>query len=211
MCAKSANVGLEFGSGRVTDRVPAPLLAALADLADWLETNQIPSMIIGGVAASLLGRPRLTQDIDALAMIPENEWDGALAAGAGHGIVSRIENAVDFARRSRVLLLQHSDSRIDIDLTLGSLPFERDAVDHSTFHEIGGIRLRLPRVQDLLVMKAIAHRPKDLQDIEALLDAHPGVNLDAARQWIGQFAAAAAMPDLLEDFEEIVSRCRTRQ
>jgi hypothetical protein len=27
-------------------------------------------MIIGGVAASVLGRPRLTQDIDALAILP---------------------------------------------------------------------------------------------------------------------------------------------
>lgn len=194
----------------MTDPVPAPLLAALADLVAWLESNRIPSMIIGGVAASLLGRPRLTQDVDALAIIPETEWEAALAAAAGHGIVPRIEDPVDFARRSRVLLLEHSESGIAIDLTLGSLPFERDAVANSTLHEIGGRRVRLPRVEDLLVMKAIAHRPKDLQDIEALLDAHPDLNLDAARRWIREFAAASAMPDLLGDFEEMVSRRRPR-
>lgn len=44
----------------MVDRVPAPLLAALADLVKWLDDAKMPSMIIGGVAASVLGRPRLT-------------------------------------------------------------------------------------------------------------------------------------------------------
>lgn len=56
-----------------------------------------------------------------------------------------------------MLLLEHSESGIAIDLTLGSLPFERDAVANSTLHEIGGRPVRLPQVEDLLVMKAIAH------------------------------------------------------
>ena len=58
--------GLVFGRHRVVDRVPATLLAALADLVKWLDVTKAPSMVIGGVAASVLGRPRLTQDVDAL-------------------------------------------------------------------------------------------------------------------------------------------------
>jgi hypothetical protein len=33
--------------------------------------------------------------------------------------------------------------------------------------------VRLPRIEDLLIMKAVARRPKDLQVIEGLLAAHP--------------------------------------
>jgi len=46
----------------VVDRVPVPatLLAALTDLVKWLDVTKMPSMIIGGVAASILGQPRLT-------------------------------------------------------------------------------------------------------------------------------------------------------
>jgi hypothetical protein len=32
----------------------------------WLEQENIPAVIVGGIAASVLGRPRLTRDIDAL-------------------------------------------------------------------------------------------------------------------------------------------------
>lgn len=32
------------------------VLAALTDVMQWLDASQIPSMVIGGVAASMLGR-----------------------------------------------------------------------------------------------------------------------------------------------------------
>jgi hypothetical protein len=75
----------------VVDRVPATLLAALADLVKWLDAAKMPSMVIGGVAASVLGRPRLTQDVDALAILPEADWANAVSTAASHGILPRIE------------------------------------------------------------------------------------------------------------------------
>lgn len=41
----------------------APLLAALRDLVLWFENADIRGAVIGGVAASLLGRPRVTRDV----------------------------------------------------------------------------------------------------------------------------------------------------
>jgi hypothetical protein len=35
-------------------------------------------------------------------------------------------------------------------------------------------------VEDLLIMKAIARRPKDLQDIRGLLAAHPDADIGAS-------------------------------
>ena len=53
--------GPVYGEHCLVDRVPATLLAALSDLMKWLDATNIPSVVIGGVAASVLGRPRLTQ------------------------------------------------------------------------------------------------------------------------------------------------------
>ena len=52
--------GLVFGRHWVVDRVPVPdtLWAALADLVKWLDVTKMPSMVIGGVTASILGQPR---------------------------------------------------------------------------------------------------------------------------------------------------------
>lgn len=193
----------------MVDRVPATLLAALADLVKWLDVAKMPFMVIGGVAASVLGQPRLTQDVDALAILPEADWAKAVSTAAGHGILPRIENPLDFARRSRVLLMRHTESAINIDLIFGRLQFEQTAIDNSEIHDIDGLRVRLPRVEDLLIMKAIARRPKDLQDIEGLLAAHPEADVVAVRQRVREFATAMSMSDMLDDFDKVVARSKS--
>jgi len=172
----------------------------------WLDAAHVPSMIIGGVAASVLGRPRLTQDVDALAVLPEADWVEAIRLAPQYNIVPRMEDALQFAKRSRVLLMRHTGSGIYLDVTLGELAFERAAVANCENHDIGGVRVRLPRVQDLLVMKAIARRPKDVQDLQGLLAAHPEVDVVSARRWIREFAIAMSMPDILDEFDTLVAQ-----
>jgi len=71
--------------------------------------------------------------------------------------------------------------------------------------------VRLPRVEDLIIMKVIAHRDKDMQDVDGLLDAYPEVNLDEIRQQVSEFAAATSMSDLLDDFERLLRRRKSKQ
>lgn len=163
-------------------------------------------MIIGGVAASVLGQPRLTQDVGALAILPEADWAEAVRLAPQYQILPRIEDALQFAKRSRVLLMRHTASGIDLDITFGELPFERAAVAKCQNHDVGGVRVRLPRVEDLLVMKAIARRPKDVQDLQGLLTAHPEVDVASARRWIREFEIAMSMPDILDEFDTLLAQ-----
>ncbi|HEV2271516.1 MAG TPA: DUF6036 family nucleotidyltransferase [Steroidobacteraceae bacterium] len=167
-------------------------------------------MIVGGIAASILGRPRATRDIDALAVARDDQWTQLLGSSEAHGIVPRIENPLEFARRTRVLLLRHTESGIDIDIILSGLPFEVEAVSRATAHDLSGVRVRLPQVEDLLIMKAIAHRPQDLRDIEGLLDVFPTANVESVRRWLRDFAAAADLPDLPEEFEKLLAQRKRR-
>src|SRR5947207_11594090 len=76
----------------------------------------------------------------------------------------------------------------------------------TSYHDVGGIRVRLPRVEDLLVMKAIARRPKDLEDLQGLLAAHPELDVASARRWIREFAIAMSMPDMLREFDALLAQ-----
>jgi hypothetical protein len=71
--------------------------------------------------------------------------------------------------------------------------------------------VKLPQVEDLIIMKAIAQRPQDLRDIEGLLDVHPDANLERVRRWLGEFAAAMTMPDILEEFEKLLAQRKSRR
>jgi len=165
-------------------------------------------VVVGGVAASLLGRPRLTRDIDALVSLPEDKWNATLEAAANFELRPRVDDPIDFALNTRVLLLRHEPSSIDVDVIVGALPFEAAAVVNASLRTVANFEVRLPRVEDLIVMKAIAHRPRDMADIEGLLSANPAVDLTGVRQWVREFAVATTMPDLLSDFESLVAKVR---
>lgn len=47
---------------------------------------------------------------------------------------------------------------------LSALPFEKDAIANGRIVELADISVRLPQVEDLLIMKAIANRPRDRAD-----------------------------------------------
>lgn len=128
----------------------ADLVAALESAARWLESCAIPAVVVGGVAASILGRARFTQDVDFLADAPESRWAELVAAASKHGLSARIPDAMAFA-----------------------------------------------------------HRPRDLDDLAALLAANPQADIAVVRQWVREFASAASMPDILADFERLLSASRS--
>ena len=188
-----------------------PLLAILRDLVAWLQAEKIPGVLIGGLAASLLGRPRLTRDVDVLVLLVEGQWADFLNIGAGYGFIPRRDDALAFAQKNRVLLVRHRQSGIDIDIVFGSLLFEKEAVARATWMELGGVRVPLPLPEDLIIMKAVAHRPQDLADIEAILAAHPKLNLRRVRRWVREFAAALSMPEILSDLEALLFKPKKRK
>lgn len=189
---------------------PAPLVAALRDLVTWLQAEGVPGIVIGGVAASILGRPRTTGDIDALVLLDEARWGRFLSAGIRFGFVARRPDAIAFAQQTRVLLARHEPSAIDVDLVLGTLAFERQAIARARSVLVEGLTLPLPTAEDFTIMKAVAHRPHDLSDIESVLDAHPALNVRRVRRWVREFSAAMEMPDVLTDLEAILARRKGR-
>jgi hypothetical protein len=70
---------------------------------------------------------------------------------------------------------------------------------------VGPFKIRLPRVEDLMIMKASAQRPGDMIDLEALLEAHPEADLEQVRRWVREFATASSMPDLIGAFDKLVA------
>lgn len=176
-----------------------PLLSPLAALQKLLARFGNQGLVIGGVAASLLGQPRLTGDVDAMLLLSMDELPSLIEAAIQEGLVPRVPDAEEFARRHRVLLLCHQESGINVDISLGMLPFEEEAVERSVFHQIGNQVIPLPTPEDLIIFKAVAHRPKDLLDIQAIIEAHPNLDKRRIKYWVWEFAQALEMPELWSD------------
>ncbi len=191
-------------SNRLVVESVTPLLAPIQALQSLLSQFKDQGVIIGGVAASLLGSPRYTVDLDAVILIGFEELPQLLEKAAALGIEPRISDPTAFARKSRVLLLRHTASGTDIDLSLGILPFEIEMIERSSIVEIGVLKLRLPTPEDLIIMKAVAYRPKDLEDIQAIANSHPNLDKERIRFWVDQFGEALDFPGLWKEIEKIL-------
>lgn len=189
---------------------PSPAISftnVLAALLRWWKRAHVEGLIIGGVAASLLGRPRMTQDIDAMIMLDASLWDDFVKTGRSFGFKPRRADALDFARRNRVLLMQHVASGIGIDISLGALPFERESLKRAVRVRIGkGLVIPIPGPEDLIIMKAVAHRPKDLIDIASIAEATPRLDTKRIKALIKEFASVLEMPQIYEDLVNILSK-----
>jgi hypothetical protein len=189
----------------------ASLRSALRDLVRWWRAARVRGIVIGGVAASILGRPRLTRDIDGLVILDAARWEQFAALAGRFGFAARIPEAIEFARESRVPLLRHQWSEIDVDISFSVLPFEDEAVARKMSKRVGRLRIPLPTPEDLIVLKAVAHRPRDLADIEGILAATADLNLRHVRRWVREFADVLGSPEILSDLERLLRRAQRQR
>lgn len=181
-----------------------PLLEPLIALQNLIEHYDNQGVIIGGIAASLLGKPRFTADIDAVILLGVEDLPNLIGAASEQGIVSRIGDAESFARKNRILLVRHQASGTNIDISLGILPFEIEMVARSQNLKVGSLYLNLPTPEDLIILKSVANRPQDLMDIQAIAASHPDLDKERVRFWVEQFGAALEMPDLWKSISQLL-------
>ena len=55
-------------------------------------------------------------------------------------------------------------------------------------------------------MKAVAHRTRDLADIEAVLEAYPKLDFKRIRKWVKEFAEVLEMPEIYEDLNKLIKK-----
>jgi len=173
-----------------------PLADALTALTRALDELGSPSAIIGGVAVIANGVPRATVDVDATVSAQAIEPERLAAVLARHDIVPRMENALGFARSRHVFLAEHRPSGVSVDVSLAWLPFEEEAIASAVTCDFAGVRIRVPRPEDLVIYKMVAARSRDIDDVGNLLLVHGrAMNLRRIRAVVADFAAA------LEDTE----------
>ena len=111
------------------DKSLEPFRATIEALNRLLQEFNQRGVIIGGVAVGLLGKPRYTADVDAMFLLSIKDISQFLKLARIENIVPRMQNAEEFARKSRVLLLKHEPTNTEIDISLGVLPFEEEMVE----------------------------------------------------------------------------------
>ena len=176
------------------------LEAALAGVVRLLEDASVPYMVVGGLANAVWGEPRATIDIDVTVWVEDAHVE-AFIRRIGGELRLLPQVPVNFVRETRVLPAESVDG-VRIDLIFGLLPFEREAIERSTPVEMAGISVRVVTAEDLVLMKAISDRERDLDDARAVVKRQRGsLDLDYLRPRLAELATHLARPEILKRFE----------
>ena len=164
----------------------------LRDLKQLLKRRRAPYAVIGGIAVAIRGEPRFTADIDALV--------GIDIAAAVHLVRSLSKSAFlplfpdieEVVKTSCILPMRHRKTSIKVDLAIGLTGFELRAIERAEDVRFGRLSLRVVTAEDLLLMKVLAGRPRDLDDTERIV-AKQGKKLD----WSYVFETAKQLEEVV--------------
>lgn len=183
------------------------LLKAALDLQTFLDGRHWPFCIIGGIALIRWGTPRFTRDVDIALLTGFGQEDEFTVPLLNSGYRGRVADAAAFARRNRVLLL-NAPNGISIDISLAALPFEEQAIRRASLFEFAeGCSLRTCSAEDLVVLKLFAYRPRDLADVQSVVDLH-GSSLawDYIEENLSPLAEAKDEPDIMRELARLRSQ-----
>ena len=174
----------------MTSGAPESYERALRAVVSLLAVLPGPTMFIGGLAVIAHGHVRATDDIDTTASGQRVTPEQIVSAAAAFDIHPRMDGAVEFARRTQVLLLEHRPTGVNIDLSLAWLPFEEEALARHVVVRFRDMDLRICGPEDLIIYKVVAARPVDLEDARQIALRHwAGIDRDRVRRTLAEFDA----------------------
>jgi hypothetical protein len=181
------------------------LEAALGELVSALDALGIPYALIGGLAVSVWGEARATLDVDLAVWVEPAEVDATVEALCGR-FQPLSKNPAEFVRATHVLPLTTSHS-VRADIVFGILPVEKDIVQRATLMTIAGAAVRVASVEDLILMKSVSERERDLEDARLLLRRF-GSKLDRGylEPRLTHLAESLARPEIRRMLDEAPGR-----
>lgn len=161
---------------------PRRVFLAALEAAD---SGPFPYMIYGGLAASLWGEPRYTEDVDLVLFVPERDALKFLRAAARYGFAVDEGLALQQIQISGWARLPFGEPRSPwhLDLTLGDSPFDRSALTRRRSVTLFGRKAWVASPEDLIIYKLVSARDRDLLDIRQIARRQRRLDANYLRRW----------------------------
>jgi len=171
-------------------------LAALHDLPELaaalsaeLTGAGIRHAVSGALAMAVHGVVRATKDLDVLVVTPQVRIPEVFSLVRRHGFEGDDATLIRELRENGYAQL--ASGPVSVEILAPVLPYHRTLPDRAVTFEVSGTKVPFVSIEDLVVLKMLWRRPKDVPDVHSLLAAG-GKDFDAdyARTTLG-----AILPD----------------
>jgi len=143
----------------------------ISALVAVLTKLQIPYVVIGGIASSLLGKPRMTIDSDIVVLLEKEDSEKFIRTMREHGFkitVSSFPKIVARLNRNLPVKLRYT-KRFSVDVRLASYSLDKQAILRAKKQLFFTEKISIVHPEDLIVYKLVRFDELDQSDIKSVL------------------------------------------
>jgi predicted nucleotidyltransferase len=185
-----------------------PLYDALREIVESFDRLKLDYAIMGGIAVRVHGIARPTQDLDLMVAlspdhvatlfdvieelgytVPEHYRSGSVDRVAGMPIV-----------KMRRCLVEHG---LDVDVFLVDSAFQEEVLRRARFVQLDGFNARVISPEDLILLKLIAGRHRDLGDVLDVLFMQGLLDEEYMRGWAKELGVVDKLEQVLKESREM--------
>ena len=178
------------------------LIQTLHDFAKLFDRLQVPYAIMGGWAVRMYGLPRPTYDVDFTIAIERERLPELYDTATDMGFTvpeQFVAGWVDTVAgmplvKFRLYLI---DRGIDVDVFLAESEYQQELMRRRRSHDLDGQRIWFVSPEDLILLKVLAARPRDIGDIEDVLLAQGDLDEAYMRRWAKELGVAEKLEEVL--------------
>jgi predicted nucleotidyltransferase len=154
-----------------------------------LDSGGFPYMIIGGQAVLLYGEPRLTRDIDITLGATLERLPEMVRLTEANGLEVLVDPS-EFTAKTLVLPCRDRETGVRLDFMFSWSVYEQQALRRSRRIDLAGMQVQFAALEDIIIHKVIAGRPRDLEDVRLLLIKNPTFDQEYIQSWLHEFDEA---------------------
>jgi hypothetical protein len=167
------------------------LLGALDELSQLLEEEQIPHAVMGGLAVRVYGIPRATFDLDFTLSLPRDDLPRLydLLEARGYTVPEAYRKGwLDVISGPPLVKyrLLAAGRTIDLDFFLAESEFQKSVLSRKRRERVNGCLVWLVSPEDLILLKLIAGRARDMADIADVLFTQGQLDRPYMERWASE-------------------------
>jgi hypothetical protein len=185
----------------------SPLIPLLHDLYSLFERNNIRWYIFGAQAAIIHGASRMTADVDVTVIYNDHPLETLINSLKSGGFDIRVADPEEFIERTGVLPALHIETGMPVDIVFGRSDLEKEFERRACQYDIEGVKVPAASAEDVVTMKILAGREKDLEDAMAIISAqHEIIDMPYIKKTLGVLEKALDQRDLLPLLDNLIHR-----
>jgi hypothetical protein len=179
----------------------------LKRIAILLDSHKILYMLLGGQAVLRYGKPRLTEDVDVTLGLGPTESAEFLDILSRSDFTFLVDDPEGFLKQTFVLPVRDNLTAIRVDFIFSLSDYERRAIERAIPFDLDGVPVNYISIEDLIIHKLVASRPRDLEDVLYVILKNPSYDKSYVLHWLEEYDRELPT-NLVHTLEDIVAKSR---